>query len=141
MNTTMKKVMVIVPMRTGESMESINEKQQKAEETYRNVRTFDETDDRWKFVNTVGMVVDDTTLAEAGFTHPRVKNLINGLECLISCDDVIFGEGFNNMRYGRVMAHICNEYKIPAVAVFKKGSKYGEKLKKNSNNITVVFTE
>ena len=140
MDTTMKKVMVIVPMQIGESMEIIAERQHKAEEIYLNTRNLEE-DEECKFVNTVGMVVDDNMLAEAGFTNPRIKNLVNGLECLMSCDDVVFGEGFNLMRYGRVMSHICNEYRIPAVAVFKKSSKYAEKLKKSSKSTTVVFGE
>ena len=104
---TKRKVMVIVPVKVGESMESITKKQNEAEEIYLTENGYaNETE----FVSTVGMIVNDDIMASSGYKFPRLKNIANGMECLMSCDEVLFGMKFHNMKYGRILLHICNEY-------------------------------
>ena len=131
---TKRKVMVIVPVKVGESMESITKKQNEAEEIYnRRLTENGGYSNETEFVSTVGMIVNDDIMASSGYKFPRLKNIANGMECLMSCDEVLFGMQFHNMKYGRILLHICNEYGIPSMQIYKKTSKFGERRNKIKN--------
>ena len=99
-----------------------------------------------EFISTIDKVADDETMTRMGVKHPRLQNLVTGIDYVSDCDSVMLGRNWHRSKFCKALLSICKTYDIPVTFVTnvqkisQKTKEYYDKLK-TEYNIDILYKE